>query len=113
MKHYKELLLKKLSENGWELQEIDDDTPWWLESSWKIKSVHQNYGYQIYILFLVDRGYEGHNKEIAISQIGAYTKVPGSYSLAEDIATMPMWRGKFDSKLRVFVNEIGIHRNMQ
>ena len=40
MKHYKELLLKKLSDSGWVLIEQDNDTDWWLEESWKIKKTN-------------------------------------------------------------------------
>ena len=51
MKYYKELLLKKLTDSGWELEEQNNDTDWWLEEYWKVKSIKDSWGKEIYIMF--------------------------------------------------------------
>lgn len=111
MKYYKELLLKKLTDSGWELTEEVDDTDWWLESYWKIKSVRQNYGQELFVLFLVDPQYDGHNKGSAVWAVGAYERKPTDRPLEDGISVISMMKGKFDEKLSEFVNEINVHRN--
>lgn len=76
MVYFKELLLDKLALNDWELIEINDNTDWWLESYWKLRSVRQNYGLEIYVLFLVVPDYFGEEKEKAVWSIGAFDSVP-------------------------------------
>lgn len=49
MKLYKRLLLKKLGESGWDLISQDSDTDWWLEEAWTIKSIHNNWGFELLI----------------------------------------------------------------
>lgn len=111
MKYYKELLLKKLCDSGWELLEKDDETDWWLESYWKIKSIKNNYGKVIYILFLVDPMYDGNIKSSAVWAVGAFEKLPSSRPLIDGISLMDMVKGKFDQKLTKFVIEINGYRD--
>jgi hypothetical protein len=49
MKYYKQLLLQELRDDGWELLERNDDGEWWLEEAWKIRSVKQHWGYEVFI----------------------------------------------------------------
>ncbi len=111
MKYYKELLLKKLIDTGWELTERDDDTDWWLESSWKLTSIKQNYGHHIYVLFLVDPQYDGQNKGSAVWAIGAYGQIPSDRPLDGEISFMHMVKGKFEEKLSLFTGEVNEYRN--
>jgi len=111
MKYYKELLLKKLTYSGWQLVEEDDNTDWWLESYWKLQSIKQNYGQEIFVLFLVDPQYDGHNKSSAVWAVGAYQQIPQERPLEDGISFMPMMKGKFDEKLTQFVVEINEYRN--
>lgn len=112
MKHYKELLLKKLADSGWELVAQDDDTDWWLEESWQIKSIQQNWGEEIYILFLVDPQYEGAKKSQAVWAVMAVNEVPTERPLGdEEIVQMDLVKGKFDQKLQDFVEGINEYRN--
>lgn len=79
MKYYKELLLKKLADTGWELVAQNDDTDWWLEEFWKVKSIQQNWGEEVYILFLVDPQYEGtenRGQNTVFSNISNYCVLP-------------------------------------
>jgi hypothetical protein len=111
MKYYKELLLKELTNTGWELAEEDDNTDWWLESYWKIKSVKQNYGQEIFVIFLVDPQYDGHNKSSAVWAVGAFEKIPTERPMEDCISEMCMMKGKFDEKLTEFVRKINEYRN--
>ncbi|MFL0805628.1 MAG: hypothetical protein K6L81_18085 [Agarilytica sp.] len=111
MKYYKELLLKKLVDTGWELTQQDDDTDWWLESYWKLTSVKQNYGHEIYVLFLVDPQYDGQNKGSAVWAVGAYEQIPTDRPLEDGVSIMDMVKGKLGDKLSMFVKEINEHRN--
>jgi hypothetical protein len=112
MKHYKELLLGKLASTGWELLALDDDTDWWLEESWKIKSIQQNWGEEIYILFLVDPQYEGRIKSQAVWAVRAVKEVPVDRPLGNEcILEMDLQKGKLDHNLEVFVQGINEYRN--
>lgn len=111
MKYYKELLLSKLSDTGWEFIEEDDDTDWWLESSWKIRSIRESYGLEIYILFLVDPQYDGINKSSAVWAVGAYQEIPTERPLENGIAIMYMVKGQLSQKLIEFLNSVNVYRH--
>jgi hypothetical protein len=112
MKHYKELLLQKLSTTGWELIEQDDDTDWWLDETWRIKSIQQGWGEEIYILFLVDPQYEGTKKDTAVWAVMAVNEVPTERPIGnQGIIEMDLVKGKFDQKLEGFVQGINEYRN--
>jgi len=112
MKYYKELLLKKLADSGWELVEQDDDTDWWLEVSWRVKSTQQNWGEEIYILFLIDPQYEGTKKSQAIWAVMAIKEVPNERPIGDEgIIEIGLVKGKYDQKLEDFVRGINEYRN--
>ena len=111
MNYYKEQLLKKLSNDGWELLEEDDNTDWWLESYWNVKSVKQNYSLAFHVLFLVDPMYVGQNKGSAVWAVGAYKELPSECPLEGSICMMRMMKGKFDEKLGEFVTCVNEYRN--
>jgi hypothetical protein len=109
---YKIQLKELLAESGWELQEIDDETDWWLEELWVIVSSKQEWGYKLYLHFLVDLMYEGRNKSSAVSAISALQEPAKSYTEAnEHVAEMWLQKGKYDENLKKFVQEINQHRN--
>ncbi len=112
MKYYKELLLEKLSLSGWELVEINDNTDWWLEEYWQVKSNQQNWGTQIFVLFLVDPMFEGTKKSQAIWAVMATENIPKQRPLGtEGIVLMDLVKGKFDSKLEEFTTIINQYRD--
>ena len=112
MKHYKELLLKKLSASGWELIERDDNTDWWLDEAWRVKSSQQHWGEEIYILFLVDPQYEGTKKDTAVWAVMAAKTVPDERPTGnQGIIAMRLQKGRFDQKLEGFVQGINEYRN--
>lgn len=111
MKKYKQQLFKKLSESGWELLSDDKSEHWWLESSWKLKSIKQSFGLEIYILFFVDPHYEGNKKESAVHLVEAHKEMPSnrndeSYTLTETDVLV----GNYEEKLIEFMDEINEYR---
>ncbi len=104
MKTYKEILLKKLANDGWELRLRNDHTDWWVDEHWKIKSVVHNWGMEIFIHFLVDPQYEGIKKSSAVWAISATHSMPRDRIEAEQgIALMALSKGKFDKNISEFV----------
>ena len=92
--------------------EKNDDTDWWLEETWKIKSINQAYGLELYILFLVDPQYDGSNKSQAVWAVSAVEEMPNHRPIDnEEIVQMDMQKGKFDQKLETFVLGINEFRN--
>jgi hypothetical protein len=111
MKHYKQLLLQELRDDGWELLERNDDGEWWLEEAWKIRSIKQHWGYEVLILFLVDPQYDGSEKHRAVWAIEVRTELPTTRPLDKGIAAMDLQRGRFNEKLRALVDAVGRHRD--
>lgn len=111
MKYYKQLLLQKLRDDGWELLERNDDCEWWLEEAWKIRSIKEHWGYEVFILFLVDPQYDGPSKHRAVWAVAARTEQPTERPLDDGVAAMDLQRGKFDEKLQALVDAIGRHRD--
>ena len=87
----KRLLLKLLTDRGWELVSRDANTGWWVEEHWLIRSVRENWGQELVLTFMVDPQYEGHDKGRAIWAISANMEVPQDRSSAgRGIALMPV-----------------------
>ena len=114
MKYYKELLLDKLSKEGWELEENNEDIKeWWFESYWRVKSIRQAYGHEVYILFLVDPQYDGQDKSSAVFSIGAFTKLPPEKLQSEGICTIYLVKGKLELNILEITQQLNEHRNIQ
>jgi hypothetical protein len=112
MKTYQKDLLAKLTEDGWELILQEDYTDWWSNGYWKIKSVKNNWGLEIYIHFLVDPHYDGPKKETAVWAVAASSVLPADRLEAENgISLMALSKGKFNENLSEFVREINNYRN--
>jgi hypothetical protein len=111
MKHYKELLLANLINAGWELLERDDGTEWWLEESWRIRSIKQHWGFELLVLFLVDPTYEGGEKSSPVWAVSAFEKMPEQRPVDKGIATLPLRNGRFDANLTTFAAAINAYRN--
>jgi hypothetical protein len=110
MGEYKQQLLRLLIEHGWELEERVDGEEWWLEEAWKIRSTRQRWGYEIYLVFLVDPMDAGDKKR-RVWAIAAFESLPVQRPLGGGIATMDMQKGRFDEKVRLLVGTIDAHRN--
>jgi hypothetical protein len=111
MKHYKELLLAKLINSDWKLLERDEDTQWWLEETWRIRSIKQRWGFELLVLFLVDPMHEGRGKSRPVWAVSAFEKMPEQRPVGEGIATLQLQKGRFDAKIATFVAAINAHRN--
>ncbi len=112
MQHYKQLLLEKLTNNGWELVEIDDDTDWWLDEIWTIKSTRQKWGHELKVLFLVNPLYEGHVANSPVQELVVVEQIPDNRPIGDiGIATISLHRGRFDIQLALFTNQLEDYRN--
>ncbi len=111
MKYYKELLLKKLCDSGWELIEQDDETDWWLEELWTVKSIKKNWGQELKILFLVDPQYEGRIKSRGVWAVMASEKTPKERPLNPGISQITLSKGNFEQNLNEFVSIINEFRS--
>jgi hypothetical protein len=107
----KQVLLKLLSEDGWELVSRDTDADWWAEEHWLIRSVRENWGTELVLTFLVDPQHEGHDKSRAIWAIGATMDVPTDRGSAEKgIALVPVATGRFNERLPAFIARLDQYR---
>lgn len=106
MRYYKEYLLKKLIDNGWELICCEDDTEWWAEEFWTVKSIKHNYGFTAVIGFLVDLQYDGSDKRSAVDSICACSSIPKTYTEARQGIMMYLTRGKFNENISQLVNKL-------
>jgi hypothetical protein len=111
VKHYKELLLAELINSGWELMERNDGVEWWLEESWQIRSVKQQWGFELQVLFLVDPMFEGAEKSRGVSTVTAAEKVPEERPHGNRVAMLSLRHGRFDENLTTFINALNTYRS--
>jgi hypothetical protein len=112
MRSYKKILLKHLSQSGWELVKQEDYTDWWAEEQWYIKSIKQKWGYHLIITFLVDPQYKGNKKSQAVWAVSATASIPNDRVEAQDgVALIGLTKGKYNERLKDFVRKINLHRN--
>jgi len=111
MRKYKIEIKEKLVDSGWEVEEIDTDTDWWLEERWAIFSTKQNWGYKLYLHFLVDLQYEGTDKDSAVWCVSALeNKAMDYHSASSSFVSMYLQKGKFNENILLFVKGINTLR---
>ena len=113
-KNTRDQILARLADNGWERTGIDDDTDWWVDEHWTIRSVRQEYGLTLVMSFLVDPQYEGHDKSSAVWMITAATQYPEN-RLDEQVkvADLDLQKGRLGRNLAKFIEEIDRYRNSE
>jgi len=111
-KNNRDQILARLSDSGWERTCIDNDTDWWVDEHWTIRSIRQEFGLMLIVSFLVDPMYEGRDKSTAIWLITAGTQQPSDrLDDKNNVAKLYMQKGRFNEKLIAFVEEINDYRN--
>src|SRR5215813_3551693 len=60
---FRALLRNRLDQNGWEVATIDDDTDWWVDQHWEVRSTRQANGLTLFLNLLVDPQHEGTQQE--------------------------------------------------
>ena len=109
MSNYKDQLLEGLYKTGWEqlivTTEIDE---WFIDEQWKIRSIHENWGMEVYITFMVDPQWEGLRKKgQGVDNIIASLDSPHYFSKANNkICELWMSKRKFQDKLDEFLGAI-------
>ena len=93
---YKDIIKKELVKQKWELVMIDHRSVWWEEEHWKIQWKHSN-GLILFLQFFIDP-LDGIVNEIeARSTLDDYES---------RVASLHMSRGKFNVKLKIFIEEV-------
>lgn len=113
MSTYKDQLLGKLFQDGWEHFETIEIDEWWAEDCWKLRSVQQSWGQEMTITFLVDPQWDRRHtgEKPPVWAIVATDSVPESRSPENPIALLSMSTRKFEPKLDSFVSAIREHRD--
>lgn len=111
MTYYKELLLKKLADAGWELQDIDSETEWWATEIWRIKSTREAWGKAVFVIFMVDPQYDGDSQNADVWAVMASETIPsGRPGSSGAICEVSLVRGKLDANIAMFVNDLDEYR---
>jgi hypothetical protein len=113
MSVYNPQLLKALIDEGWELIERNEENMfWWCDEYWTIRSIRENWGLELFILFLVDPQWDAPRKKgQGIWAITATEKFPENRSEAsQGIALLCMSKRKFDTKLKEFIASVNEYR---
>jgi len=106
------LLRGRLDHDGWEIATIDDDTDWWIDQHWEIRSTRQAYGLTLFLNFMVDPMYEGRDKSSAVWEITASTHRPTERGdTTGQVAEMAMQKGRLARNLNGFIGELNAYRN--
>jgi hypothetical protein len=109
---FRTLLRGRLDRDGWEVAAIDDDTDWWVDQHWEIRSMRQAHGLTIFLNFMVDPMYEGADKSSAVWSITASTCLPtGSTDRKDEVATMVLQKGRLNRNLSEFVCRLNTYRD--
>ena len=107
MKRYKQLLENELTQHGWQVEQIISHEAWWIEESWNIQSIRENWGKTLVIAFLVDPLYEGEKKSSAVSEITASLQLPADWDHARlAVASLRLNSGSFNDELARFIKRI-------
>lgn len=75
MRHYQQLLMAALGQNGWQLDERRSSEQWWLAELWVISSVRERHGFQLFCAFIIDPQAERPSDIAAVRSI-AFTSEP-------------------------------------
>ena len=112
---YREQLLAALIADGWELTRTQvQHLDWWCDEYWVVRSVRESRGMKVFIFFLVDPQWEGPRKAgQGVCDIAATTDMPRDWIEAGcGVATLQMWKGRWDLKLATFIGELDAHRRL-
>jgi len=104
---YRYQIKQELLIRNWEIIEIDSNSEWWDDESWKVR-LKYNTKVQFYLCFIVDPQLEGVRKKgQGIYEVKASTQFPKSWNDDEHtVASICMSKQKFNLKLNVFISNI-------
>lgn len=110
---HKAHLIARLSQDCWEQVGSVDINEWWAGDCWRMRSIRQAYGAELFITFLVDLMWDRLHtgEEAPISAVAATNCVPESRRLDEPIAWLGISTRGFESKLAAFALAISVYRN--
>lgn len=107
----KEMLLRKLAENGWDVASRETRDEWWAAEQWTLRSNADNWGSELLLIFLVDPQSEDRTKDTAVWAVTATTVAPQFRIDAENqVAQLAVTRKRYDEELRAFVEALVEYR---
>lgn len=112
MPTYKEQLLAGLIARGWEQVEVDvEGVGWWADEHWRIRSTREARGLELVLTFLVDPTFDApRRKGRGIRAVAASPDMPREPRDVLGGIELCMYKGRFDEKLAVFLDELDEHR---
>lgn len=113
MSSFKHQLKKALENDGWELIGIvEENLDWWCDEYWVIRSVRENWGLELLILFLVDPQWNLLPKKgEGIDEIVATEKFPAGWGEARSGIALPSMDHRiFQKNLAGFITSLNEHR---
>jgi hypothetical protein len=109
---FRTLLRGRLDDDGWKVAAIDNDTDWWVDQHWKIRSTRAANGLTLFLNFMVDPLYEGADKRSAVWSITASTSLPtGRTDTKSEVATLVLQKGRLIRNLGEFICQLNAYRN--
>lgn len=115
MSTYKQQLLDRLVDDGWEHTESIEIDEWWAEACWRLRSTKQHWGLELFITFLVDPQWDGAHtgEKPPIWAIVATEQLLDTWRPTEKVALLSMSKRHFAAKLDEFALTLGAFRNAQ
>ena len=112
---YKTQLQDRLIECGWEQTELVDLDEWWADDCWRIRSIRQCWGLELFLTFLVDPHWEGAHtgEKPLVWAIVATAELPETRTVQDPIATLSMAKRKFSPKMEEFIATLDQYREAQ
>jgi hypothetical protein len=115
MSSYKDQILDGLIKSGWELVTSSVEfNEWFIDEQWKIKSIKENWGLELYVTFMVDPQWVGLRKKgQGVNNIIASLDSPHYFSKARNqVCELWISKRKFNVKLKEFLNGVNSFRLM-
>jgi len=115
MATYKQLLLERLAEDGWEQTESLEIDEWWAEACWRVRSTKQQWGLELFITFLIDPQWDGAHtgEKPPVWAIVATEQLPETRTPTDEVALLSMSKRHFETKLEEFARELATYRNAE
>ena len=104
MSGYKRQILERLVDNGWERLEEVDVPDWWAEDCWKMRSIRESWGLEIFLTFLIDPQWDQSNTDQPeVWAIIATETFPEVQNPNDQIAHLARSSRGFEFKLKEFI----------
>ena len=113
MGRYKDIIHDRLTQSGWEVVEKRPLPDWWATERWTIQSVRQNWGFRLYLTYLVDPMNElDSRREASVWAVSVNRDIPGDRLEAErEIGLLPVRRRHLPREIGSFLDLLDKQRS--